>query len=217
LNSLVDSAEAEYLFQSLSGIIEYVVIDTEMSQVNDYFVMCFTETENKLEEMKQDLKDYESGAKKLVDPEYGDVTGEAMDGLGGFEIPAWEDNFGFIAPAMCLVHLHIFTEKSLKSLCSEYSPKNNSKVYGGYAIKVMREKNESQIEAYIRYLKNDCAIDLSVPDNIYDLINLSRKVRNEFAHGDWDVVRESLKEVDLPLAFQAVTHLFEDIESEKAP
>ena len=42
----------------------------------------------------------------------------------------------------------------------------------------------------------------------------ANKVRNGYAHGDWDSIKELIEEVDLKDMFIIISNLFENIESE---
>ena len=102
--------------------MEFLIIEEEFSQLNDDCVLCLTETLSKLKELRAELDKYETGSERLVLPDFGDMTGEYTWKLSALDIPAWEENYHFIAKAMCLILLSFFTEKSLKSLCTSLAP-----------------------------------------------------------------------------------------------
>ena len=66
----------------------------EMAQLNDYCVLSLQETSRKLKEMQQELKELESGTRRVtVEDSFfgsGDFTGETITSLHE-EIPVWED------------------------------------------------------------------------------------------------------------------------------
>ena len=69
----------------------------------------------------------------------------AIDGIENFEIPSWNSIFEFTVPMNQILLISIFLEKSLKSLCAEYSPNNDSTYYDGYKLKIKRNGQESLI------------------------------------------------------------------------
>jgi hypothetical protein len=202
-------SHSNYLFETHSGRIEFIIIDTEMSQLNDYCVLCLNETAKKLQDLKEDAKEYKKGTKSVVvEPEQWDVTQDFVMGLEEIDIPAWEDNYLFVSKAMCMILLSTYTEKSLKSLCmafseNEYLPKQK----GG----------ESKISAYVNYLKTICKFDLIEPIEFLELREECRKIRNNFAHGDWDDIRDELIKISLHQSFLAVSTLFQVLEEKIYP
>ena len=203
-----ESTAPNYLFEGKSGRLEFVLIETEFNQLNDYCVLCLTQTLAKLNELRTELDTFETGKEHLVDPDFGDVTGDYVWSLSALEIPTWEENYSFIAKAMCLILLSFFTEKSLKSLCTSLAPSGRSP---------KRRRGESKIGAYVRFLKKECGFDLAEPREFIDVRENCRGIRNSFAHGDWDDIKTEVSGTELAKAFQTVANLLYIIESEAYP
>ena len=113
---------SDYLFRSQTGYIEFVIVEEEMTQLNDYCVLCLIQTSKHLAQLEDERAQLERGECSLVDPDFGDFTHLRIDGLTVVDIPRWEDSYSFFSRATCLLLLHIFTEKSLKSLCDAFRP-----------------------------------------------------------------------------------------------
>lgn len=197
---------APYLFRSSSGSIEFIIIEDEMEKLNDYCVVSTGAVQVILDKYQTQAKLYSSGKEKLVHQEIGDVTSEALMGLEDVEIPKWEHMHSFLAHATCLLLLHVFVEKSLKSLCSVYAPNNSHSA--------RQIKGLSMVDSYIKYLKETCSINVIEPEDSIFLRENIRKIRNDFAHGDWDNVEETTKKVSLRHSFETITMLLESIEDE---
>ena len=105
---------------------------------------------------------------------------------------------------MCVVMLSAYTEKSLKVLCSSLSSDENPKP--------KKNPGESKIAAFLRFLRKDCSIDFDEPATSFQIREECRKVRNSFAHGDWDTLKDLVKEINLREAFRAVSDLLYAIE-----
>jgi hypothetical protein len=203
-----DVPSHNYLFTTQSARIEFVIIQTEFSELNDYCVVCLTGTSDKLKELKLQSNEYMTGKETVVDADWGDVTTDLLWSLSEVEIPAWEEHYNFTAKAMSLVLLSFFTEKSLKDLCISFAPKGTSlRPRGG----------ESKTDAYIRCLKEECNFDFIEPQEFLSVREKCRQVRNSFAHGDWDEIKAEVSDTNLPQAFGAVANLFSIIETSIYP
>jgi hypothetical protein len=198
-----------YLFTTQSARIEFVIIETEFSELNDYCVVCLTGTLDKLNELKLLSNKYSTWKEEVVEADSGDITtNEVLWSLSEVEIPAWEEHYNFTAKAMSLVLLSFFTEKSLKDLCTSFAPDGTSlKPRGG----------ESKIGAYIRCLREQCSFDFIEPQEFVAVREKCRQVRNSFAHGDWEEIKEEVSDTSLPQAFGAVSNLFSLLETKIYP
>ena len=125
----------------------------------------------------------------------------------------------FLAPAMSLVALYIFVEKGLKDICWWYQELQSNtgvlpsslEIPEGIRFKVKKRRDESQIDANVRFLVDELGIDFNLRSEIRELLELTRRVRNNFAHGDWAAVRAGLNTVDLDTGFGLVALLFMDL------
>jgi hypothetical protein len=145
--------------------------------------------------------------------------GAEMDHLVEGEQSSSTYIYDFLAPAMSLVALYIFVEKGLKDLCWWYeelksletSLPASLEIPAGAKYKVKKRRGESQIDGNLRYLVDELGINFKLRTEIAELLELSRQVRNNFAHGDWANVRRDLNKVDAPKSFELTALLFMDL------
>ena len=78
-------------------------------------------------------------------------------------------------------------------------------------FKVKKRRDQSQIEANLHFLVDEIGIDFDLRSDIVELLELTRRVRNNFAHGDWAAVREDLDSLDAQTSFELVALLFIDL------
>lgn len=116
----------DYLFRSRSGLIQFVEIEEEMSQLNDFCHLFLVKSFQKVEELREETENFDSGKEKLVDPNFGDVSSNIVWYNEDFLIPMWNDTYDFVARANCIIMLTAFLERSLKSLCLCYSRTNRT-------------------------------------------------------------------------------------------
>lgn len=194
-----------YLFESRSGRVEFVKLQDDMEQLNSFSVLCINATDKKLREYETQLRAYEIGNATLVDPSVGDVTAEAILGVQDFDLPMWRDNQTFLVRAMCLLLLAVYIEKSLRSLCEELAP-------DGMRSPKRARSSMSKADAYLVFLKDDIGLSFIEPKETYAIRERCRKLRNDFAHGEWDEVRKTINEQSLRDAFNGATALLTCIE-----
>lgn len=197
-----------YLFFNTTDLRPFYIIEKEMKQLNSYCELTIRSTKTKTEEMKNQLKDFQSGnikeEQKYEDSEYPVDWDMVYEDIEFNEIPSWDDNVSFIAPSMSLVLLHIFIEKSLHQLCVDfYAPKKPV---------IKKNEKESVIQSKLRFLKEECNFNFNIEDDIFILLNKCRIIRNRFAHGDWKIIKSTINSINLFDAFRNVTNLFDSIE-----
>jgi hypothetical protein len=194
----------DYLYVHEADDEVFVRIMMEMNQLNEYCAVCRDATLMRWGESSDKLERYQSERSQTVEHErMGHLDIWIFEAK--FEYEIWKDNLSFITPATCLVLLAIFLEKSLKSIGIAYSPNGR---------KAPRAKpGMSAVKSYMSYLRKNCGFAFEQPAAVESLLQTCRKVRNAFAHGDWDDVKAEIGDINLPEAFAAVTRLIENIEA----
>lgn len=190
-----------YLFTSQHHRVEFTVIEEDMAQLNDYCVHFLEGTQAKISELKHQSKAGVGGRFEDLDGEEIDLSDDDIREGATMELDVWQDTGDFLARANCLLLLACFAEKSLVHLCKEL---------GG---KVPRQKGgQSKVDACLDYLRTECGFQFDDPHESLQVRELCRKIRNAFAHGDWDTCRELVAQASLAKAFAAVAGLLEGVE-----
>lgn len=192
-----------YLFETQTFIHEFMVVDEEMAQLNDYCLLILNATNKKISDFKTELEDYKSGKQTAQHSEIGDITEDVISGLEEVIIPTWQDTYGFTTIATCILLIQSFIEKNLKSIL--YSLAGESKKYQQVA-------GESKIDCYLRKLEEDFGVGFDESSEGKQLRKEINSLRNNFAHGDWGEVRKNIASIDLRNVFQMATNIFEGIE-----
>ena len=183
-------------------------IEEDMAQLNDFCLLCVEGTSKHLAELKHKARRYRTGEDRVEHPDFGDVSDEVACGLEEFDIPRWQDTERFMVRAMCLILLSAFSEKCLRLLALHLAPPG--------APHFKRRGSEGEILALLRYLQQTCVLDFEEPESSQTVREKCRSIRNDFAHGRWEVVKASITDVSLPGAFGAVTALFDAIDEASA-
>jgi hypothetical protein len=77
---------------------------------------------------------------------------------------------------------------------------------------VRQPNGQSKIEAYLEHLRSVRGLAFEEPEESKDLRRRTARIRNLYAHGDWDRVRVEVGRVPLQEAFNTVAKLFTAIE-----
>jgi hypothetical protein len=192
----VADADSQPIFHGIEG---------EMAQLNDFCLLCIAGTSERLAELQETLRDYESGEERAEDPDLGDITDVAVDALAVVHIPRWQQTERFMVRAMSLLLLAIFSEKCLQDLAKYLAPPE--------APGFKKKRSETEISGLLRYLNSTCALDFREPEASRLVRDKCRRIRNDFAHGRWDAVDAAIADYSLSSAFGAVTALFDAIDA----
>ena len=187
-------------FQSRTGLIDFVAIEEELDQLEDYStqLLNFSKQRLKFLNLKYSKKNYDYAEEQDIDTD---------------EILKWTESTNFIGPSIFLLSLYFFTEKSLKNLCYSFTEGTKHwQVPMGERFKVSQKKNESIVEASIRYLKETKKFNFELNSKTLSLFEEIRILRNNFAHGDWENVQKNLSSIEINDAFKIVADIFVQIE-----
>ena len=187
-------------FQSRTGLIDFVAIEEELDQLEDYStqLLNFSKQRLKFLNLKYSKKNYDYAEEQDIDTD---------------EILKWTESTNFIGPSIFLLSLYFFTEKSLKNLCYSFTDGTKHwQVPMGERFKVSQKKNESIVEASIRYLKETGKFNFDLNPETLSLFEEIRVLRNNFAHGDWENVHKNLSLIKIDDAFKIVAEIFIQIE-----
>ena len=103
---LQNSGADDYLYTTLEGLIDFVIIEEELRSLNDYAVGILEHTGGELQKHRQELEKYETEGKTLIADlselglgEDEDITEDQIM-YHSEEVLTWENNLGFVTPAM---------------------------------------------------------------------------------------------------------------------
>ncbi len=211
--NLLNIETQNQLFKTASAIVEYVVIEEELKELFNYCILLQESTQKKIDQLVSEREELEKEPYKRFEFDGIQFMNiDTIDGIEKIEIPSWNTILEFNVPMNQILLLSIFLEKSLKSLCAEYSPNNNSEYYGVYNFKVRKNSQESIINSYIRYLEQQCGIK-NLSDLTIEYLNQNlRKLRNSFVHGDWNTIEQYAGKIDINEVFISASSLFRIIE-----
>lgn len=191
-----------YLFTNQHHRVEFTVIEEDMAQLNDFCMQFLEGTQAKISELKHQSEAGVGGSFQISEGEAIDLSDDDIRDGAAMELDVWQDTGNFLVRANCLLLLACFAEKSLVHLCNEL---------GG---KVPRPRGgQSKVDACLDYLRTECGLQFDDPKESLQVRELCRKIRNAFAHGEWDTCRELVTQASLVKAFAAVTHLLEGVEA----
>ena len=188
------------LFDTSTGLVDFVIIEEELRQFATYADAINTFSLQKLNELKEEHPDYE------------------VDWEDGERVLRWQRNVRFVTPATLLMTSYVLFEKSLKNLCYSFTKGTQDyQIPIGERFKVKPRQNESTIDAQLRYLTEKCKFEFVLSDDENRMIFASGFVRNAYAHGDWETVEALLPEIDLTEVLRVMSNVFRKIEDGMPP
>ena len=222
MNNLKESSYANYLFKSKSRESVFVDIQTTFYQLNDYcfFLLEKTKYELKNTEFLLSPEGQDKGANEALKDDklltFEDLAEEMDEDINSSTydfgpediVDFWKDNYYFLTPANILVLLYFNTEKSLKNLCIKLNIEKKNVIN----LRLKPSNNTSKIEEAFKYLNEKCDVEYIPSDDVRLHLKEINKIRNNFAHGDWNLLKEKITKIDLIKSFKVASSIFEDIE-----
>lgn len=184
-------ADGLYLHQPERFSELFFSIFDRLRQLNDYCFHQLIASETRLADLMEQRS--EAAAKK-----HG--SAEELCYLDD-EIPAWEDNVGIVARAVPVVLLSSFTEWGLKRIVREFCGEIPRKSVGSM----------SDVEWLLDCLRRS-PLQVEVGAELTGDVGAFRRVRNDFAHGQWEKLAAQLETLSLRTCFEVVSRLFMRIE-----
>ncbi|OGH11853.1 MAG: hypothetical protein A2857_00350 [Candidatus Levybacteria bacterium RIFCSPHIGHO2_01_FULL_36_15] len=198
-NTEENEQQTLYVFKSKSSIVEFVIIEEEMSQLNGF---CCVITEG--------VEDRKVISDKYLFKEKSDPYNQAEElDIAIDDFFTWCNTADFLVPATCVVLIYFFVEKCLKFLNEDFAELLNPPTS---SLKQMN--GESKLQAYLRYMKSNFLNGLSISTEFWDYMEKANKIRNSYAHGDWDNIKFIISEINLSHLFLVITRVIDEIENQ---
>lgn len=183
--------------------------EQSLMQLNEYFIVCRNATEKKVLDIRAEVSNLRNN--KIENTRFGGAEDsdlissyEAANFIEESELVRWEHTQEILVNAMSLILIAAFIEKSLKDFIVFMT---NSAV-----PKLKKKNNESDVDALIRYINNDLNIAFTEPPVSRMARERCRSLRNDFAHGMWDKVEATIRDVSIPSAFLAAKELLKALD-----
>ncbi len=221
-NHLEISDRADYLFKSKKKENAFIDIELSFFELNDYCFHLIQSTNKKYKDIDK-IYSPEGQAKLeeefLNDPNFSfedinedDENSNPTSQWFGPEdiVSIWKDNLYFITPATVLILLYFYTEKHLKELCKIYDKEFDGKK----KFRLQSSFKESKIEGSFKYLRDKCNISFFPDDKIKNTLKHINTIRNNFAHGDWDEIKNNIEKISVKECFKISSSIFSKIEDQ---
>lgn len=221
MNNLKESEFADYLFTSKSHNIAFEEVEVTFYQLNDYCAYLLQSQQEKFKDIESIyIKEGQAKAEsEMADADeiksfedYAEEQGEKINAstykFGPEDtIDFWSENLNFTTPANILVLLYFYTEGCLKNLCNKLNVNKDN------VVRLISSYNKSKIEVAFDYLEKNCNISYYPSEDIKLHLKEVNKIRNNFAHGDWDLLKDRMKKINLRNSFKIASSIFADIEN----
>jgi hypothetical protein len=204
--NLMRSHEADYLW-SEDCAAPFCEVHRNLARLNDYCLVALHAFHHEEHSAKAYFDDL---AAALADHSR-ELAAEDKQWLGPAEIELgretdqhpWSEAATCLGPSMCVALVCFFLEFNLLETCRI--------VGGGGKVKI--PPGQSKVASCIRFLKEDCGLAIQLSCEVSASLDTYRKIRNAFAHGEWEECRDEISRIDLQDVFHTVSRIFLDIES----
>jgi hypothetical protein len=186
--------QVPYRFTSASNVYEFVRIEYELDHLHQYCYEIQQAVASALRRENQTLD------KLKASPE--DTYLEEM--VQQDEVWGWERCNDSISNGTILMLILATVEQHLKFLTSDSHER---------PVRITTTPGQSKIDAYLQHISTSKNLDLEIPKSARAAMNEARKLRNAFAHGDLELIEESLNHLDPTRAFAAVRDLYNALEA----
>jgi len=185
-------ADGHYIYQPERFSNTFFELFGKLRQLNDYCFHQLVSSETKISE----LLEQRNAALRNTD-----CDAALLDTLSD-DVPLWRSNVSVVSVAVPIVLLSSFVEWGLKlviaDLCDSLPRKPNPSM--------------SDFQFLLQHLQANGGVVLSIDKEQIETVNSFRRVRNAFAHGQWDTLEPLLKTLSLRKCFSTVSSIFQEIE-----
>ena len=196
--------EHDYLFLSKKGQEPFIEFMKKQHELNDF---CVTLTESLRVRRLADLSFLERNSDELTEEQRDDLIHEFVFGYDVTKIGV------FFAPAATLVLLYASLILGLKSIARWYGEEQHDKWYKKSKDPAQQKKPEyRELVKLLREISHDPLEIFEAPQVKIVLETHTRKIRNDFMHGDWEAVEQHLKGMNIRTCFGVVSKIFSALE-----
>jgi hypothetical protein len=171
----------------------FVEISTKLQQLNDYIFSQLCST----------AKEYESAKFDYYDPLNPQMQWSLGKEQAKNRVSSWDYSFKVFSRVNPIILISTFMEWALKCLLTEYSGSDSFK----------RNREKSIFDTMLKKLINDHQLDVIIPPDFQLILNKYRKIRNNFAHGDWDRI-VNIEDTDIKDYISNISSLLKYLEIE---
>lgn len=210
-DALTNSSQSDYLFSCQTGRDVFLLLMKEIRELNDFVVF-----QSLGQSTQRQLMQSVQVAEPANDPEQVEDDFDAE--IDRFSEAAESYFYSLIdvplqdvlLPAMAHVSLFALLTRALHLLNAEFARFEPEMPDAG-SLRNCYGK-QSELETLVSMLKKRTASDLELFSKHARKIDLVRRLRNRYMHGDWAGVRDLLRQLDIESSFRLVSDLFASLE-----
>jgi hypothetical protein len=197
----------EYLFETQSGRICFVIVQEEMSGIGALLTGLRESATVAVRDLDRQ-RDAILGGKRYEHEEFGDISRDVLNSIEDYLLPDARYVLGPLCTVAESLIVFAFFERALRVVAEDVA------IDPASAIQYVR-KNQSmgKIHSFIDFLKHGVGLNFDVPSTVLELVERERGLRNCFAHGEWNVAGMLPRENFVACAFAAMKTLFENLEA----
>lgn len=193
------------LFQAQSGRLPFGAIADDMAIVAEALRALFSGRHASIIEAQLERDEIASGQTPVPD---GASLNEVLRFYEMIRVPSEQACVTAIVEGAGLLLVFAFLERSLREVCEHHE--SAGKKVDAF---VRSKTHQGKIQSYLDYLSDVAGLRFSVPDEFAAIMRREKKLRDLFAHGDWDVHYVATVQGESMRSLLALTPLLTSIES----
>lgn len=198
-HTLLGSLDADYLFETATKRIEFVIIENGLAEFNDYCVTMLDALDRELERRIATRRTHLKADDGLLIGNFPRVKDDEEDDDTDV-ILRWQWFQPVVTKAICLVMLGAFVEKALWSLAWYVVDDPDQDTSG------------APVDRYLAILRAEHERAFEEPARFTELRGRCRTLQGALAEADWTTIVDTMEEVALDRSFRAATEYFEILE-----
>ncbi|PAU51958.1 hypothetical protein BZL41_26360 [Pseudomonas sp. PIC25] len=196
----------EQLFETQHGRICFVIVEEEMRAVFDLLAGMAESTNSEVEHVCEQRRGLLEG-EVITHDEWGDVSEDVLFGLEEVLLPHARYVQGPLSNIASSLLIFAFLERALRVVARDVAHDSSS------VERFLRKNGRAgKIRGYLAFLQHEVALQFGVPPRLEEMLEHERRLRNDFAHGNWDVADRQPRSGFLMKAFETMSELFNALE-----
>lgn len=196
----------DYLFETKTGLICFVVVQEEMKGVDALLAGLAESTANAIRGLEEQHRRIMAGD-AIIHEDFGDITQDVLDGIGECLLPDAHYVKGPLSTVASSLIIFAFFERAMRVI-AEGVVSDTSALHGF----VKKNSGMGKVRAYMTFLRQEAALEFEIPPDVKNMLEQERYLRNCFAHGEWDIAQKQPRDNFVIDSLAAMKSLFETLE-----
>lgn len=190
--------------------LPFVLIDADQTVVRDYLAALRHAPVRAIDDAIRTRDEIQQTGERVFMNDM-DITDDVLANYDSNVIPSAREHAMTLREGAGSLLVFAFLERGLRVICEHVADGGESAVlkWADRYLRKRRGEGEGKIDAYLAFLRDEGRLTFALPNGFDALRSSERKVRNVFAHGDWDTHYFMARDGDAERQYEIVIRLFD--------